>query len=64
MVDSSSGVRTGVTDYEKSQEKHPTWSPDGTKIAFASNRDGDYEIYVLDFELHPREIVRALVIPR
>ena len=26
----------------------PTWSPDGAKIAFASNRDGNYEIYVMD----------------
>ena len=31
----------------------PAWSPDGTKIAFASNRDGDYEIYVLDLERAP-----------
>ena len=26
----------------------PAWSPDGTKIAFASNRDGNYEIYVMN----------------
>ncbi|MQF70561.1 DUF5050 domain-containing protein [SAR202 cluster bacterium AD-812-D07_MRT_10900m] len=26
----------------------PAWSPDGTKIAFASQRDWDYEIYVMD----------------
>src|SRR5205823_4873965 len=27
----------------------PRWSPDGTKIAFDSNRsDGNYEIYVMD----------------
>lgn len=26
----------------------PTWSPDGTRIAFASNRDGNFEIYVMD----------------
>jgi Tol biopolymer transport system component len=26
----------------------PTWSPDGTRIAFVSNRDGDSEIYVMN----------------
>jgi Tol biopolymer transport system component len=26
----------------------PAWSPDGTKIAFASNNDGNYDIYVMD----------------
>jgi TolB protein len=25
----------------------PTWSPDGTRIAFSSARDGNYEIYVM-----------------
>ncbi len=26
----------------------PAWSPDGTRIAFESDRDGDLEIYVMD----------------
>ena len=26
----------------------PAWSPDGTKIAFASDRDGNVEIYVMN----------------
>ena len=26
----------------------PVWSPDGKRIAFTSNRDGNYEIYVMD----------------
>ena len=29
-------------------EYHPDWSPDGTKIAFSSYRDGNSEIYVMD----------------
>lgn len=29
-------------------DKAPTWSPDGTHIAFWSNRDGKSEIYVMD----------------
>jgi Tol biopolymer transport system component len=28
-------------------DSHPAWSRDGKEIAFQSNRDGDYEIYVI-----------------
>jgi TolB protein len=34
--------RDGDADYS------PAWSPDGTRIAFASNWDGDFEIYVMN----------------
>jgi len=30
------------------QDVRPAWSPDGQKIAFQSNRDGNNEIYVMD----------------
>lgn len=36
-----------LTDTDGS-EWVPQWSPDGQKIAFASDRDGDSEIYVID----------------
>ena len=53
VIDATTEDQTRVTPYESSQEKHPSWSPDGTKLTIATNRDGDYEIYVLDLERAP-----------
>ena len=39
--------RLRLTDND-AVEDHPTYSPDGTKIAFDSERDGDSDIYVMD----------------
>jgi PKD repeat protein len=39
--------QTRLTAFPGSHED-PAWSPDGSKIAFASNRDGNYEIYIMD----------------
>jgi TolB protein len=30
---------------------HPTWSPDGKKIAFVSDVDGNGEIYVMNLSI-------------
>jgi Tol biopolymer transport system component len=40
---------TGLTQLTDTpdDEISPTWSPDGTRIAFSTNRDGNYEIYVM-----------------
>ncbi|MBU1880131.1 MAG: SUMF1/EgtB/PvdO family nonheme iron enzyme, partial [Chloroflexi bacterium] len=32
------------------EDHDPAWSPDGTQIAFASDRDGNSEIYVMDVD--------------
>ncbi|MCG7852173.1 MAG: hypothetical protein MIO92_06590, partial [Methanosarcinaceae archaeon] len=34
-----------ITDHNFHGDYLASWSPDGTKLVFASNRDGDYEIY-------------------
>jgi Tol biopolymer transport system component len=42
----------------------PTWSPDGTKIAFASNRSGNgNDIYVMDAD-QAEDVLNGLNIPR
>ena len=38
---------TRLTDNEAG-DMHPNWSPDGQRIAFQSDRDGDWEIYVMN----------------
>src|SRR5437667_6655635 len=41
---------TGPTNLSQSAsaDLEPAWSPDGTKIVFASNRDGNYELYTIN----------------
>ncbi len=46
VVDSSGGTPELLTSV--GINSRPVFSPDGTKIAFASNRDGDFDIYVMN----------------
>ena len=47
IVPSSGGAAKRLTD-NLSADIDPVWSPDGTRIAFASDRSGSYQIYVMN----------------
>ena len=47
LIDARSGAITQLTEGEH-RDCHPQWSPEGQRIAFSSNRTGQYEIYVIE----------------
>ncbi len=46
-MDAAGSDQTRLTS-NSAADRYPSWSPDGSKITFASNRDGNNEIYVMD----------------
>jgi TolB protein len=49
VLNSQTGERLRLTDTQ-SNERTPKWSPDGKRLVFASDRDGNREIYVADLD--------------
>ena len=48
LADAKSGELRQLTNHAKKSSTSPTWSPDGTKLAFATDRDEKRQIYVID----------------
>jgi serine/threonine protein kinase/Tol biopolymer transport system component len=47
LFDLARGIPTQFTFHE-GQNWDPVWSPDGSRVAFSSNRDGPYNLYLKD----------------
>lgn len=47
-VVNSNGTGAAQLTGNPTADLDPAWSPDGTKLVFASDRDGTFEIYVMD----------------
>lgn len=47
-VPSKGGDAVKLTNTDDYYEDHPVWSPDSKKIAFSSNRTGNFDIFVVD----------------
>src|SRR5579884_1634905 len=47
VVDPDTGDARNLTRSPGSQERYPSWSPDGRLVAFNSNRDGTHNLYVI-----------------
>lgn len=47
-VNSQGGEAKRLTNTDNFYEDHPIWSPDGNKIAFSSDRTGNFDIFIVD----------------
>jgi WD40 repeat protein len=48
LVGPELGDAINLTRSPNSEERYPCWSPDGKQVAFTSNRDGTYNLYVMN----------------
>jgi TolB protein len=50
IMSSAGGQRVQITSHP-SYDDGPSWSPDGTRIAFVSTRSGDFDIWTIDVDV-------------
>jgi Tol biopolymer transport system component len=48
VLDGAQGYEPQRLTHDEGEDMLPAWSPDGSQIAFSSNRDGNWEIYVIN----------------
>jgi TolB protein len=48
IVDPDTGDARNLSRSPKSKERYPSWSPDGKSVAFNSDRDGTFNLYLID----------------
>ena len=48
VADLVTGARVNVSNFAHEIDLMPTWSPDGTRLAFTSARSGGYDVYVVN----------------
>lgn len=48
VADLATGARVNVSGNDFELDYMPTWSPDGARLAFASSRTGDHDVYVVN----------------
>jgi dipeptidyl aminopeptidase/acylaminoacyl peptidase len=48
LADAATGETRQLTNHAKKSSAAPAWSPDGTRLAFATDRDDKRQIYVID----------------
>jgi TolB protein len=48
LINLDGSERVQVTDERRIVDEDPAWSPDGSQFVFQSNRDGNFEIYIMN----------------
>jgi Tol biopolymer transport system component len=48
IVDPDTGDAVNLTHRPGSYERYPAWSRDGSRVTFISDRDGTFNIYIVD----------------